>query len=192
MKYLLIISCLLFTLVSCEEVEKKAKQEIYKGTLTGYLTCLDDNKKKAEVLSKFSVEKHCKLKHQVIIPEKLKELNGEYTANVYINYDNLDGAGMSKIRNIVNTTSDYVITMVSFYMNINDQGKEYTFDTELENLWVEPGQLIDHELYTRNIKHNFSSRNEQFCSTLQKKGLERINCKSWGLNKFYGIKIDIN
>jgi hypothetical protein len=192
MKYLLIISCLLFTLVSCEEVEKKAKQEIYKGTLTGYLTCLDDNKKKAEVLSKFSVEKHCKLKHQVIIPEKLKELNGGYAARVYINYDNLDGAAMTDISNIVNTTSDYVITMVSFYMHINDQGKEYTLHTELEDLWVEPGQLVDDKLYTRNIKHNFHSRNEAYCSDLSKKGLEVINCKSWDLNKFYGIKIDIN
>ena len=177
-----IILCCVFLITGCDNIEKAAKNKRLNGSLHGVLACIENNNN--NLISKDLLKGLCAKKHH---KEQIKPITG-WKAGITSTDDNvaISPSGINK--------NDFIITRLDMTINWRDKnGKKDSIPVSIDNLWIEPnGKFHTYGqanpiwvslIYDADIKGI-----EEFCSDAN----DNKFCKSWNVDKVWGIPINLN
>ena len=178
-----IILCCVFLITGCDNIEQAAKNKRLNGSLHGVVACIENNKN--DLISKDMLKGLCAKKHH---KEQIKPTLTGWKAGITIIDDNvaISPSGINK--------NDFIITRLDVDINWSDEnGKKTSIPVSIDNLWIEPNgkfntygkpdPFLFSLIYGADIKGI-----EEFCSDAN----DNKFCKSWNVDKVWGIPINLN
>ena len=167
----------------CQEVHAWFWKKAKKGTVRAVEECLKRNN--SDLVSKEIIRAKCVEKNQILLPDKA--LDAARWRGFVLDEKKLFVIG-------VNYTS-YIITQIDLYRKVYSAAGKFHFHFHnRKNLWIEPGGKITEpgsEVAMRvPLPYEFvQGENYRWCSDV--KG-EKRSCWEWGLDKVYGMKLNID